>query len=99
MVETILYYQNDFFPVLKHGPKSLIYVRVQRWKILVRNKNDSDWTLVAQSAGLNLSGERSECEYIYWDPKNNKLYLNRVKPEKTLIEARSDSDIQIDRQI
>jgi len=28
-----------------------------------------------------------------------ELCLNRVKPEETLVEARSGSDVQIDRQI
>ena len=28
-----------------------------------------------------------------------ELFLNRVKPGETLVEARSDSDVQIDRQI
>ena len=56
-------------------------------------------TLVAQSAGLNPSGERSECEHTCWDPKDGELCLNRVKPGETLVEARSDSDVQIDRQI
>ncbi len=53
----------------------------------------------AQSAGLDPSGERSECEHICWDPKDGELCLNRVKPGETLVEARSDSDVQIDRQI
>ena len=53
----------------------------------------------AQSAGLNPSGERSECEHFCWDPKDGELCLNRVKPGETLVEARSDSDVQIDRQI
>ncbi|CAG8664591.1 12658_t:CDS:2, partial [Acaulospora colombiana] len=30
---------------------------------------------------------------------NGELCLNRVKPEETLVEARSGSDVQIDRQI
>ena len=55
--------------------------------------------LRAQSAGLNPSGERSECEHECWDPKDGELCLNRVKPGETLVEARSDSDVQIDRQI
>ena len=38
-------------------------------------------------------------ERICWDPKDGELCLNRVKPEETLVEARSDSDVQIDRQI
>ena len=91
--------RNGFLsPVLKHGPRSLTYVRVQRWKTSVRNESDSGWTLVAQSAGLNPSGERSECEHTCWDPKDGELCLNRVKPGETLVEARSDSDVQIDRQ-
>lgn len=53
----------------------------------------------AQSAGLNPSGDRSECEHTCWDPKDGELCLNRVKPGETLVEARSDSDVQIDRQI
>ena len=53
----------------------------------------------AQSAGHDPSGERSECEHTCWDPKDGELCLNRVKPGETLVEARSDSDVQIDRQI
>jgi hypothetical protein len=72
-------------------------VRVQRWQTPVRNESDSGWTF-AQSAGLNPSGERSECEHTCWDPKDGELCLNRVKPEETLVEARSDTDVQIVRQ-
>ena len=53
----------------------------------------------AQSAGQYPPGERSECEHTCWDPKDGELCLNRVKPGETLVEARSDSDVQIDRQI
>jgi hypothetical protein len=42
---------------------------------------------------------RIELEHICWDPKDGELCLNRVKPEETLVEARSDSDVQIDRKI
>ena len=41
----------------------------------------------------------SAVERVCWDPKDGELCLNRVKPEETLVEARSDSDVQIDRQI
>ena len=40
-----------------------------------------------------------EVEHVCWDPKDGELCLNRAKPEETLVEARSDSDVQIDRQI
>ena len=53
----------------------------------------------ALSAGHNPSGERSECEHTCWDPKDGELCVGRVKPRETVVEARSDSDVQIDRQI
>ncbi len=40
----------------------------------------------------------AEQEYIRWDPKDGELCLSRTKPEETLVEVRSDSDVQIDRQ-
>ena len=43
--------------------------------------------------------ERFALEHTCWDPKDGELCLNRVKPGETLVEARSDSDVQIDRQI
>ena len=73
-------------------------MQVQRCPTSVRNESDSGCNF-AQSAGLNPSGERSECEHTCWDPKDGELCLNRVKPGETLVEARSDSDVQIDRQI
>ena len=33
-----------------------------------------------------------------WDPKDGELCLGRSKPEETLVEDRSDSDVQIDRR-
>jgi hypothetical protein len=53
----------------------------------------------AQSTGHHPLGKWSECEHTCWDPKDGELCLNRVKPGETLVEARSDSDVQIDRQI
>jgi len=43
--------------------------------------------------------ERSELERIRWDPKDGELCLDSVKPVETRVEARSDSDVQIDRVI
>ena len=73
-------------------------MRVQGLNAPVRNESDSGWNMIAQSAGLNPSGEWSECEHKCWDPKDGELCLSRVKPGETLVEARSDSDVQIDRQ-
>jgi len=41
----------------------------------------------------------TESERVRWDPKDGELCLDRTKPEETLVEVRSDSDVQIDRQI
>ncbi len=40
----------------------------------------------------------AEQERARWDPKDGELCLSRSKPEETLVEDRSDSDVQIDRQ-
>ena len=41
---------------------------------------------------------RATQEHIRWDPKDGELWLGRLKPEETLVEGRSGSDVQIDRQ-
>ena len=41
----------------------------------------------------------AENEHTRWDPKDGELCLNRMKPGETLVEVRSDSDVQIDRLI
>ena len=68
------------------------------FQTLAHNESNSDCNFVAQSAGLASSEVRSECEHACWDPKDGELCLSRVKPGETLVEARSDSDVQIDRQ-
>ena len=40
----------------------------------------------------------AEHEHARWDPKDGELCLSRTKPEETLVEVRSESDVQIDRQ-
>ena len=40
----------------------------------------------------------SEQERTRRDPKDGELCLSRAKPGETLVEARSGSDVQIDRQ-
>ena len=39
-----------------------------------------------------------EIERTRWDPKDGELCLSKMKPEETLVEVCSDSDVQIDRQ-
>ena len=53
----------------------------------------------ATSAGLDHLCEGTEQEQVCQDPKDGELCLDRVKSEETLMEARSGSDVQIDRRI
>ena len=82
-------------PVLKHGPRSLTYVRVLGWQTPGRSESKCG----APAADHFPSRSRFECEHTCWDPKDGELCLNRSKPGETLVEARSGSDVQIDRQI
>ncbi|CAH7689126.1 hypothetical protein PPACK8108_LOCUS24198, partial [Phakopsora pachyrhizi] len=36
----------------------------------------------------------TEEEQVFWDPKDGELCLNKVKPEDTLVEACSGSEVQ-----
>ena len=73
-------------------------MRVFEWQTLMRNESKKVGSSVHHRPGrIFLSW--SEYEHICWDPKDGELCLNRVKPEETLVEARSGSDVQIDRQI
>ena len=54
----------------------------------------------AHSRGVrsrDLAG-RTNPERTRWDPKDGDLCLARTKPGETLVEVRSDSDVQIDRR-
>ena len=53
----------------------------------------------APPARLDRRVGEAEQERTRWDPKDGELCLDRMKPEETLVEVRSDSDVQIDRQI
>ena len=54
--------------------------------------------LFALSTDHDSSEERFECEHTCWDPKDGELCLSRAKPGETLVEVRSDSNVQIDRR-
>ena len=43
------------------------------------------------------SDGEAEQERTRWDPKDGELCLSRTKSGETLMEVRSDSDVQIDR--
>jgi hypothetical protein len=47
---------------------------------------------------ISLIVDVAESERIRWYPKDGELCLGKTKPEETLVEVCSDSDVQIDRQ-
>ena len=53
--------------------------------------------LVVHHRPIWIFGEGFEIEHICWDPKDGELCLRRAKSGETLMEARSVSDVQIDR--
>ena len=53
---------------------------------------------VAASAGSDVLTDESEQKHTCWDPKDGELCLSRAKPGETLVEVRSDSNVQIDRR-
>jgi hypothetical protein len=76
-------------------------MRVFEWQTHTRNESErrceSFWR--QHRPTLTFLTDGFEQKHICWDPKDGELCLNRVKSEETLMEARSDSDVQIDRQI
>jgi len=60
--------------------------------------NESDVCNCLPQRSTTICGEKFEFEHTCWDPKDGELYLSRAKPGETLVEARSDTDVQIVRQ-
>ena len=55
--------------------------------------------LTAQSRDFQSTSHHWEyAEHKCWDPKDGELRLARLKSGETLMEDRSDSDVQIDRR-
>lgn len=75
-------------------------MRVFGRKTHTRNESERRWEPSGvHHRPIQISWDGFEYEHSCWDPKEGELCLNRVKPEETLVEARSGSDVQIDRQI
>ena len=77
-------------------PKGAMKVKATVWaaqvgSLLARGRG-------APPARLDRVVDEAEQERTRWDPKDGELCLSRMKPEETLVEVRSDSDVQIDRQ-
>jgi hypothetical protein len=85
-------------PVLKHGPRSATCSRVFGWKTLARNESETRYPSLGHRGPSLMFSEGLAVERVCCDPKDGELFLRRVKPEETLVEARSGSDVQIDRR-
>ena len=59
---------------------------------------DQALTGVGTIVPSHLHVRAAETERTRWDPKDGELCLSRMKPGETLVEVRSGSDVQIDRQ-
>jgi hypothetical protein len=87
-------------------------VRKSLGKYETRRRNESKGRLTSTQVGsvpsigrcgalparLDRHVGEAALERTRWDPKDGELCLSRTKPEETLVEVRSDSDVQIDRQ-
>ena len=92
-------------PVLKHGPRSLTCVRVDgRAKPGRRKEADGREPTPPSPVGVGGGAHRRptpifcegfELEHACRDPKDGELCLSEAKPDETLVEARSDTDVQI----
>ena len=51
------------------------------------------------SHGRSANWGRTDSEQVAQDPKDGDLCSDRAKPRETMVEARSGSDVQIDRLI
>ena len=76
-------------------PKGAMKVKACRWVSRGRILAFGLSTLLARHIFFVSVAEQ---ERTRWDPKDGELCLSRLKPGETLVEDRSDSDVQIDRQ-
>ncbi len=57
-----------------------------------------DWPRAAHLLDVLTFEGGAYLEHTRWDPKDGELCLVRTKSGETLMEVRSDSDVQIDRR-
>ena len=92
---------NDGYvrPVLKHGPRSPTCTRASGWlKPKVHSESNAAMNVCSADPQWRPALEGGlERKRTRWDPKDGELCVCRVKPEETLVEARSDADVQIVR--
>ena len=73
-------------------------MRVIGWE--TRSRNEGEFGIEGGRKPVCRSGRlryRYDPEHICRDPKDGELCLSRMKPGETLVEVRSDTDVQIVR--
>ena len=92
-------WRNGFlYPVLKHGPRSLTYVRVYEWQTHMRNESNSGWTFfghnppatILRETGLSVSihvGTRKMVNYAWigWSRGKPRWRLVAVLTCKSIV--------------
>ena len=84
-------------------PKGIMKVKI--YIVDMRRDHGSSWPSVrfvdyeyAHLLDVYTSESWAYLERTRWDPKDGELCLVRTKSGETLMEVRSDSDVQIDRR-
>jgi hypothetical protein len=70
-----------------------LYISASMWDVKSFMRSES------RDSDSIMAGQQTELEHFCSDPKDGDLYLGWVKPGETLVEARSDTDVQIVRRI
>ena len=93
---------------MKHGPRSLTCARaieITKLKGVVKAISVRSVVFIAKiNGGASSSRHNSasavvaQIERTSWDPKDGELCVARSKPEETLVEDCSGSNVQIDRR-
>ena len=76
-------------------PKGEMKVKIRLDRLI---RDPSGFGRAAHRSPVSTACGGAEAERTRWDPKDGELCLSRTKPEETLVEVRSGSDVQIDRQ-
>ena len=66
--------------------------------LIGRDMSQCIFCVLVQCRPVSTACSGAETERTCWDPKDGELCLSRTKSEETLMEVRSGSDVQIDRQ-
>ena len=74
-------------------------VKAREHHTVIRGGKDAGYAKrSARTIGRPGFSRKVRAERIRWDPKDRELWVTRTKPEETLVEVRSGTDVQIVHQ-